>query len=167
MESQKIKILLEKYWDGLTSRAEEALLTEQFASGVPKDARQYALLFEYKEQIKRSEPETFDLSFLQTDARKGRKEIQAGGRVLSLANSNGWKRWTAGVAVAVFLAVISISYQWPHTQTLEAQSRQMEDAYVETLAALQLVANTLNRGDESIQEIKVFDQTQKHIIHEN
>jgi hypothetical protein len=164
MASQKNKILLEKYWEATTTSEEEAALQEQFRRQreVGREEEKYGVLFEYRQALEQQDSESFDLSFLD----KAADEVPAQWPVFSLPGRRTLRMWATGLAASVLLAVFSISYQWPRTQTLEARSMKMEKAYTETLAALQLVADKLNQGNASIHEIGVFDRTTKQIIHE-
>ena len=160
MESQKTKILLQKYWEGQTTVEEESALSEQFGGEVPEDEQKYSVIFDYKDHLQNEAHEDFDLSFLVKEGHTKRRSFQG-------TDSGNWKKWSMGIAASIVMAVCSVTYQWPQTQTLQAKSIEMERAYTETLATLQLVANKLNKGTASIQEISVFDKTTKHIIHEN
>jgi len=64
MESQRIKILLDRYWEGISSVEEEAQLRAVFGTEVPKDEAQYSVLFSYRELAGSQKEEDFDLSFL-------------------------------------------------------------------------------------------------------
>lgn len=163
MESRKTKILLDKYWEGKTTLEEEQQLDAHFAGEIPSgnELAGYSTLFQYRKALREDDSEQFDLGFLD--------EQQVDNSVLPIRTSidlTGWKRWAMIATVAIILAVASVTYQWPRTQTLTAQSEEMERAYTETLAALQLVAEKLNEGNSSIRELRVFDETTKQIIHE-
>ena len=164
MGSQKNKILLEKYWEGLTNVEEEALLNQQFADKqeVGEAEGKYSVIFEYKKALQDEAGEDFDLSFMDDEV----GVLPTPVRLLSLPGKKAIRRWTVGLAASALIAFFSLSYQWPRTQTLEAKSQEMERAYTETLAALQMVADKLNQGNASIHEISVFDKTTKQIIHE-
>jgi len=159
MESQKIKILLDKYWDGTSTLEEEASLRETFSHEIPSDEKQYALLFEYRSITGSDNGEDFNLDFLSTD------EVNAGRSVK--VEMPSFVKWSMGIAASLLIAVMSVTYQWPQTQTLQAQGQEMEQAYKETLAALQIVSEKLNKGNASIMEIGVFDRTKNHILDEN
>ncbi|MCP4121624.1 MAG: hypothetical protein GY751_07705 [Bacteroidetes bacterium] len=160
MESQKIKILLDKYWDGTSTLEEEASLRETFSHEIPSDEKQYALLFEYRSITGSDSGEDFNLDFLPTD------ELNAE-NPLKKAEMPSFVKWSMGIAATLLIAIMSVTYQWPQTQTLQAQGQEMEQAYKETLAALQIVSDKLNKGNASIMEIGVFDRTKNHILDEN
>lgn len=161
MESQNTKALLQKYWNGLSTLEEERLLTAHFEGDIPADVKAYEAIFAYRNHIQSLEADEFDLSFLgeapvhtirSKPAQRRINTLMVMGRV---------------AAVAMFIAICSVGYQWPKTQSLQQQSEAMEVAYEETLMALAMISEKLNRGHESIGELKVFDQTVNHIIHEN
>jgi len=160
MESQKIKLLLEKYWEGRTSSGDERKLQQYFRGKVPEDESKYRLIFDYRDHIDHLENGKFDLAFLDaTDSPVNEMNFFTSRRRI-ISN------WGISLAASIVIAFFSISYQWPHTQTIYVQSDHMETAYNEALAALVMVADKLNKGNESILEISVFDETTKHIIDE-
>jgi len=159
MESQRIKILLDRYWEGISSVEEEAQLRAVFGTEVPKDEAQYSVLFSYRELAGSQKEEDFDLSFLPAEEFVAEKK-----REIRLP---GFVRWSMGIAATVLIAVLSVVYQMPETQTLQAQNQEIAKAYTETLAALQMVSDKLNKGNASIMEIGVFDRTKNRILDEN
>lgn len=161
MESPKIKILLEKYWEGNTNTTEEAQLRVLFENDIPKDTRKYKPLFDYQAAIKADEVE-FDLGFLNEEVQK------KDGHNVFLSFSINWRNWSLGAAAAILVLLGSVYYQWNSIETPQmADEDKVENAYEETVAALAFLSDALNKGNSSIYELGTFDKSKKQIINEN
>ena len=159
MGSQKIKILLDKYWNGKSSIKEEAQLQKLFDKDVPLDEKKYDVLFQYKKLQDLDIEGDFSLDFLPEEI-ISEKETK-------VVKMPAFVKWSIGVAATVLIAIMSITYQWSDTNKVNAQNDELDRAYTETLAALQLVSEKLNKGNASIMEIGVFDRTKNYILDEN
>ena len=104
MESQKIKILLTKYWEGTSTLEEEAQLRKLFSGDVPVDEKQYAVLFDYKKAAAVEPDEDFNLDFLDGQL--------AGGKQSEVKSISGLVKWSMSIAATVLIVVMSVMYQW-------------------------------------------------------
>lgn len=164
MESPKIKILLEKYWAGNSTIAEEAQLKELFKTGIPKDFQKYTIVSQYAEVAKETE-QTFDLSFLD-------EAIENETQKAKNINRRKWF-WPTSIAASILIMILSVSYQWDDLQSVTAvndtveQTDTLNSAYEETIMALAYLSEKLNKGSASIYQLSAFDQTKKQVIYEN
>jgi hypothetical protein len=151
MEPDKIKELLEKYWQAETSLAEEAELKEYFATNPGDPNNPTAALFNYlSEEQQITMPNT-----LNDPAKKPRIN---------------WMTPLLKVA-AVLLIVFSIVYIWlPKQKTTPIAATQSdtyddpEKAYLETKKALLLIAHHLNEGKGYMTEINKINKAEQ-LIH--
>jgi len=156
MELAKIENLLEKYFEAETSIKEEAILQEYFAQqDVPEHLMQYKEMFNF-----------FNNSSLETSKRtiELTKETK---RSISI-------KWLSIAAMFVFFVGIYSVYQQN-----EAEKEEARLAYMETQKALDLIAQSLNKGTGAIAhldnfnkgtnamaQLRTFDSTQKRIFNE-
>lgn len=161
MESPKIKILLEKYWEGNSTVQEEAQLKSLFKNGIPKDEKKYKLIFDYQSTLSANES-NFDLGLLNEAIKKN--EIENSFR----SHTINWRKWSIGTAAAILIAIGSVYYQWDSIEGPPlAENDKVENAYEETVAALAFLAEALNKGNSSIYELSTFDKSKKQIINED
>lgn len=157
MESQKIKILLERYWAGEANLAEEQTLKAYFKGEVPKELAGFQPLFDYAAAVEATE-QPFDLNFLEEHARK---------ESYHLPSWNKWWQPAIGVAAAVLIIFGSVFSQWDAIENpVVAEKKEVKSAYEETLAALAFLSDKLNEGNASIYELGAFDAATKQIINE-
>jgi len=149
MESDKIEILLETYFQGETTIAEEKELKNYFSSqNVAQHLKQYQPLFGYFSQVKEQRL-TQDIS-LQTKKRN--------------------VAWLSIAASAVVLLGIGIFYvSEKNTAPAVAQTElgtydDPEEALAATQKALALLSNKVNVGIESVQYIKEYEQSKNKIF---
>ena len=149
MESDKIEILLEKYFQGETTIAEEKELKHYFSSqNVAQHLKQYQPLFGYFSQVKEQQL-TQEIS-LQTKKRN--------------------VAWLSIAASAVVLLGIGTFYvSEKNTAPAVAQTElgtydDPEEALAATQKALALLSNKVNVGIESVQYIKEYEQSKNKIF---
>jgi len=156
MDYNKIRALLEKYWEGESSLEEEQMLRHFFVThtqALPEDLREAAPMFQYF----RLEQE---------------KEIpQPAARIVPLRKSKPWQHWMKYAAVLLIMAGVGYSVQqfrqkqheliaadWTQQDTFD----DPEKAYAETQKALQILSRNLNKGTEQMEKLSYFnDATQK------
>ena len=139
MESAKIELLLEKYFEGETSIAEERELKTYFSSpNVAQHLRQYQSLFDYFE-ITKQETTKHELP-LQTKSNKG--------LWLSIAAS-----------VVVMLSVGTFTYFNYNTAPKEdlGSFDSPEEAFIATQKALTMLSKNVNVGVKSVQYINEYE----------
>jgi hypothetical protein len=150
MELNRIEDILEKYFQGETTIAEENQLKEYFSSSnVAQHLEQYKQMFGYFSQVKQQKS-THEIP-LQTKKRNV--------AWLSIAAS-----------VVVLLSIGTYFYvSEKNTAPVVAQSElgtydNPEEALKATQKALALLSNNVNVGIESVQYIKEYEQSKNKIF---
>ncbi len=154
MESDKIEIILEKYFQGESTIAEEKELKNYFSSSnVAQHLEQYKPLFGYFSQVK--EQRLTQEIPLQTKKRK--------------------VAWLSIAASAVLLLGIGSYFYLNNTNNttpVVAKSDlgtydSPEEALIATQKALAMVSHNVNTGIESVQYIKEYEQSKNLIFKQN
>lgn len=150
MEFNKIEDILEKYFEGETSIAEEKELKDYFSSpNVAQHLEQYKPMFGYFSEVKEQ---------------KSTQEIPLKTQKRNVA----WLSIAA--SVVVLLGVGTYFYVSEKTATpVLAQSElgtydNPEEALAATQKALALLSNNVNVGIESVQYIKEYEQSKNKIF---
>lgn len=150
MELNRIEDILEKYFQGETTIAEEKELKEYFSSSnVAQHLEQYKPMFGYFSQVKQQKS-------TQNIPLKTKKRNVAW---LSIAAS-----------VVVLLSIGTYFYvSEKNTTPVVAQSElgtydNPEEALAATQKALALLSNNVNVGIESVQYIKEYEQSKNKIF---
>ncbi|MDL2143633.1 hypothetical protein QQY79_13970 [Flavobacterium tructae] len=150
MEFNKIEDILEKYFQGETTIAEENQLKEYFSSpNVAQHLKQYKPMFGYFSQVKEQKS-------TQTIPLKTKKRNVA---------------WLSIAASAVVLLGIGTYFYTSEKNAtpVTAQSElgtydDPEEALAATQKALALLSNNVNVGIESVQYIKEYEQSKNKIF---
>jgi hypothetical protein len=144
MEPHKTAALLEKYFDGETTLAEENEIKAYFASAdVAPEFEMYKPLFGYFEQEKGLQPEVALLA------------VRKPNPLLSIA-----------AAVIVFVSIGGFAYfnfqdkPNPDLGTYDSP----EKAFLETKKALALLSRNVNTGVEGMQYLKTYENTKDRIF---
>jgi hypothetical protein len=149
MEYNKIEILLEKYFQGETSIAEEKELTNYFSSSnVAQHLEQYKILFGYFSSAKEQKlPHS-------TPLKTKRKSFLL---------------WSIAASVVVLLGIGMYVYQQENTisagQKLGSYDNP-EEAFKATQKALAMLSSHVNTGIESVQYIQEFDNSKEKIFNQ-
>ena len=144
MELDKIEIILEKYFDGATSIAEEKELQDYFSGDVAQHHEQYKPLFGYfvkerEQQFKQNIP-------LQTKKRK----------VVA---------WLSVAASVVVLVGVGTFAYFNQTQSQDLGTYDSpEEAFKETQKALALLSDHVNTGVESVQYIQEYETAKDRVF---
>ena len=159
MELDKIENILEKYFQGETSIAEENELKDYFSSSnVAQHLEQYQPIFGYFSQVK-EQKSTQELESLTRT-----------GEAIPLQTKKRNVAWLSIAASAVVLLGIgTYFYISENTTPIVAQSElgtydNPEKAFAETQKALALLSNNVNVGIESVQYIKEYEQSKNKIF---
>jgi hypothetical protein len=150
MEFNKIEDILEKYFQGETTIAEENQLKEYFSSpDVAQHLEQYKPMFGYFSQVKEQKS-------TQTIPLKTKKRNVA---------------WLSIAASAVVLLGIGTYFYTSEknatpvtTQSELGTYDDPEEALAATQKALALLSNNVNVGIESVQYIKEYEQSKNKIF---
>jgi len=139
MEPEKIKVLLERFYTGETSREEEAFLRKFFSQpDVPEELLAEKEHFRMLLQWQSESPldESFDLQIMQKISASRKPENQ----------SIGWYA-LAGVAASVLLVLaLWIGNRQDKKSLLPGTTNNPALAYVQARKALQIVSGNLNEG---------------------
>ena len=147
MELDKIEIILEKYFDGETSIAEEKELKDYFtSSNVAQHLEQYQPLFGYFSQAKQEQ-------YKAVVPLKTEKRIIA-----------SWISIAA--AVVVLLGVGTFTYMNYNVKKSQDYGTydDPEVAFRETQKALALISEHVNTGIESVGYINEYEQSKNKIF---
>lgn len=151
MESVKIDYLLEKYFQGETSIAEENELRNYFSSSnVAQHLEQYRSIFEY---------------FSLAAAHQFTPEIRLLPRPRDKKRNVAWLSIAA--SVVVLLGIGTYAY---YSADVVSKSKDLgtyddpEEAFKATQKALSLLSNNVNVGIESVQYIQEYQTTKDKIF---
>jgi hypothetical protein len=149
MELNRIENILEKYFQGETTIAEEKELKEYFSSSnVAQHLEQYKPMFGYFSQVKQQ---------------KSTQNIPLKTKKRNVA----WLSIAASIVVLLSIGTYYVSEK--NTAPVVAQSElgtynNPEEALKATQKALALLSNNVNVGIESVQYIKEYEQSKNKIF---
>ncbi len=140
MELVKIEKLIKKYVEAETTLEEEKLLKDYFSNNdVPAHLESYKSIFTY---------------FKNSSLEHSNKSI-----TLPKKQNKNYLKWLSVAAMLVFFVGIFSVYQ----NNLR-EKEQARLAYAETQKALDLISKTLNKGNNAIAQLQVFEDTQNRIF---
>ena len=142
MELHKIELLLEKYFQGETSIAEEKELRLYFTSpGVAQHLEQYKPMFDY---FTNARSETFD-------------------QQIPLKSNKRYAGWLSIAASAVVL--LGVAFAWNQNQAEDLGTYDNpEVAFRETQKALSLLSGNVNKGVESVKYVAEYENSKNLIF---
>jgi hypothetical protein len=165
---QEIRAMLERFWEGDTTLAEERTLKEYFAfANVPDDLEHIAAYFNATnvgtEEIL---DDSFDTEVLQRIGVEPK-----GGAVVRPLHSLG-RYWKMAAAVAVFVG-LGAWLIWSQDSTdpvIDGQAiasnvdqEEVQKAFQETKKALFMLSNNFNRGSEQVKQLGKFEEAQQQV----
>jgi hypothetical protein len=159
MELDKIENILEKYFQGETTIAEENELKEYFSSpNVAQHLKQYQPVFGYFSQVK-EQKSTQELESL----------ARTGAAILLKTKKRNVAWLSIAASTVVLLGIGTYFYLSENTTQVVALSElgtydNPEKAFAETQKALALLSNNVNVGIESVQYIKEYEQSKNKIF---
>ncbi len=138
MELDKIERLIEKYLEAETTLEEERILKNYFSQDdVPVHLTEYKSLFNY---------------FIDSSLETSTKSITLSRRSIDL-------KWLSIAAMLIFFVGVFSIYQNNISEKEEARL-----AYIETQKALNLISQSLNKGNSAIAQLQTFENTQNKIF---
>jgi hypothetical protein len=158
---QHIAQLLDKYWEGETTLAEDKMLQTFFASEtIPVEFQAFQSIFQAKNDIQTQTLSTdFDTNLLAILKEKT-KETEKETKVIQLQTAQSaelqkW-RWMAGIAASIAL-ILAVYIVLPKTETVEIAKIELTEeehekalvAYEQTKMALMFVSATMNHGTQT------------------
>ena len=164
MDLSRIEILLERYWNAVTTVEEEDELRSFFTShDVPDEMKDAAALFKYFEMQKNASlNEEFDKAVIN----KLDKLPKAKGKLISL-NSKNLVQLAAVISGILIASIIFKLEFWEAEQSkimlVEDTFKTPEEAYEETKKAFMLIAEKMNSGRTQTQKITALNQAENKI----
>jgi hypothetical protein len=158
---QHITQLLDKYWEGETTLAEDKTLQTFFASEtIPVEFQAFQSIFQAKNDIQTQTLSTdFDTNLLAILKEKT-KETEKETKVIQLQTAQSaelqkW-RWMAGIAASIAL-ILAVYIVLPKTETVKIAKIELTEeehekalvAYEQTKMALMFVSATMNHGTQT------------------
>lgn len=138
MELDKVKKLIDKYFEAETSLKEEKLLKEYFSGDlIDEELVQYKPFFSY--------------------FRENKKEVNQ--IEISLPQKRNTLRWLSIAAVLMFMVSI-YSYQNYQAQ----QKKEAQIAFEQTQKALRLISQNLNKGNGAVAQLKYYNEAQQTVF---
>jgi hypothetical protein len=157
---QHITQLLDKYWEGETTLAEDKMLQTFFASEtIPVELQAFQSIFQAKNDIQtQTLSDDFDINLLAILENK--KEAKEETKIIQLQNKQAaelqkW-RFVAGIAASIAL-ILAVYIVIPKTETVEIAKIELTEeehekalvAYEQTKMALMFVSATMNHGTQT------------------
>lgn len=163
MDYNKIKILLEKYWNCETTLEEESILQEYLSgTDIPEDLKEFAPLFQYyKSQREVRTSNGFEervIKEIKSKEQKGKRKYL-----------NIYYKSAAAVILILFFVTIHqrfIAVREKATVLVQDTFEDPQKALEETKKALLLVSEKWNKGKENIAKLSEFNKAEKIIKNE-
>ena len=168
MDLNRVEILLERYWNCVSTVEEENELKLLFNSNdVPDELKDSATLFKYFEQQKQT---TLDDKFSEEIIEKIKLQKPP---VVRKINSRFRNYMRVAAAVLVILAASFVFRMefWqgekPKLLLVEDTFQTPEEAYAETKKAFLLIAEKMNSGRKQAQKISIMSKAENKIKKED
>jgi len=166
MDSKRIDLLLERYWNCVSTQEEEAEIKAYFNSNVefPAHLKSTAPLFQYftKEGEVKMPDKAFDEALLE------KLKQQPKGKVKKLEQSfQNYMKVAAVIALVIATSFVFRMEVWqddkPELFLVEDTFKTPEEAYAETKKALMLIASKMNHGKKEVQKISILSKAESKI----
>jgi hypothetical protein len=144
MESVRVEALLDAYFEGNTTLAEETQLRAYFAGGdVEEHLKPYAAMF---------------AGFEAAQQEVSHQEIE-----LSATATSAKNKWWYGIAALLVVAVGVGSFMMSQPQ-LTPEEQEALAAYQEAKETMMLLSENLNKGANKLTHISEFTETKNRIL---
>jgi hypothetical protein len=166
MEFNKIREIVDRYWDGTSTLEEEEVLRSFFGTvageDLPADLKEVQPLFSYFAAEKEIPMPVFpDIETLigQVPER----------RVVRVMAWHHWMKYAAVVLVAVGIGYGARQFQARHDRILAARTTDADtyedpkEAFAVTQKALALLSRNLNKGTSQVQKLSYFNEATEKI----
>lgn len=162
MDSEKIKALLERYWNCETTLEEEQGLRDFFnGNDIPENLQQEAQLFRYLKQ--QQELKLTDLSFEHALKQK-----------IQPKESKLRSLFSTGLKLAAGISVVVASFWLVRQELKEDQPEEVVDTYddpqkafEETKRALQLISKNFGKAQKASTNINLINEATEKLQKEN
>jgi hypothetical protein len=164
MDLKRIEILLERYWNCVSTVEEENELKALFnRNPVPDHLKESAALFKYYEQQKQAGlDEKFDEKIIARIKHQQSPKI----RRLNLSLRN-YMRVAAAVLVILAASLVFRMEVWkgekPKMLLVEDTFKTPEEAYIETKKAFILIAEKMNSGRKQVEKISILNEAENKV----
>jgi hypothetical protein len=166
MDSKRIDLLLERYWNCVSTQAEEAEIKAYFnaENSLPQHLEKTAPLFQYfsKKQQAKILDNAFDKNMLAQLSQKPKNTT----RKFTLVFKN-YAKVAAAIALVIATSFIFRMEIWhsntPEISWVEDTYKTPEEAYAETKKALLLIASKMNHGKKEVQKISILSKAESKI----
>jgi len=167
MDLNRVEILLERYWNCVSTVEEENELKLLFNSNdVPDELKDSATLFKYFEQQKQA---TLNDKFSEEIIEKIKLQKSPAIRKINSGFRN-YMRVAAAVLVILAASFIFRMEFWqgekPKLLLVEDTFQTPEEAYAETKKAFMLIAEKMNSGRKQAQKISLMNKAENKIKNE-
>ncbi|RLD19620.1 MAG: hypothetical protein DRI71_11550 [Bacteroidetes bacterium] len=163
MDLEKVKILLERYWNCASTIKEEEELKAFFNSNeVPEDLVESASLFKYYQAQRQA---TLDTKFDTEIVEKIKQQQSPVIRKLNTGFQN-YMRVAAVILVVLAASFVFRTEFWqdePPPMLLVDTYKTPEEAYAETKKAFMLIAEKMNSGRKQVEKISILNQAENKI----
>lgn len=169
MDSERIKKLLDRYWECETTLEEEKELREYFASDQVDDQfKDVAPLFQFYKNEKHTTTldGMFDQDVLNQIEAESAPEPKKGKLVVMFANISK----VAAVALIVVTAGYFIKQEMAKEEVKPYLTDTFDDpqqAFEETKKALQMISKNFNKGRKQAQKVSTFNEAQEQVKENN
>ena len=161
MDSNRLKELLGRYWNGESTLEEEQQLRDHFStSEIPEELKETAALFKYFEQSKKKS--LTDISFDRTIVEKIHKPAAAKGRVASIVFN--------AMKIAAGIAVLMVAIWFVRTEVRQSTPQEVVDTYddpkmafEETKKALLMISKSFGSAEKQAKKINMFNDAKEEI----
>ncbi|MCF6361369.1 MAG: hypothetical protein L3J29_11490 [Cyclobacteriaceae bacterium] len=167
MDSKRIDLLLERYWNCVSTQEEEAEIKAYFNSKVeiPAHLKSTAPLFQYF--TKEGEVKMLDKAF-DHDLIEKLKQQPKKGKERTLGQSfQNYMKVAAVIALVIATSFVFRMEIWqddkPELFLVEDTFKTPEEAYAETKRALMLIASKMNHGKREVKKISILSKAESKI----
>jgi len=166
MDSKRIDLLLERYWNCVSTQEEENEIKTFFSSNsrVPAHLESTAPLFRYF--TKEGEVKMLDKAFDNNLMVKLKQQPQGKVRKIELSFQN-YMKVAAAIALVIATSFVFRMEIWqgekPSLLLVEDTYKNPEEAYVETKKALMLIASKMNHGKKGVYKISILSKAESKI----
>ncbi len=159
MDYKRIDDLLDRYWKlELTDHEEQELKELIKHPSLPDKYKQAALMFAYFQQEQsKALDEDFDFQIIDQINQSAEKPF-----TMTI-------RWVWRIAAAIVVVVITtifliqLNKNQPDQVVMQDTFEDPETAYLETKKALLMVSRHLNKGEDVVSELSVFNEATRRI----
>lgn len=168
MDSKRIELLLERYWNCVSTQEEETELKNYFNSDsdIPAHLIKVAPLFKYFQE--EGEVRMTDPAFEDDLLEKVKQYTQPKGKVRKFEISfQNYMKVAAAIVLVIATSFIFRMEIWqgdkPELLLVEDTFKSPEEAYAETKKALLLIASKMNHGKKEVEKISILSKAESKV----